>query len=393
MSRPSRGEAAIAQLDQQLAEMGVQVSPPVKSESELWWTEHFGWLKDCGYLLRPRYRPGWKPSWRTGKDSYWNYEDGREPDDNTPHSMEAIRMSDSLVVGLKRRSSCGFRQSSDEESVATKERVAPLVSDYANPLSYCFYLLDVLQVPDDEDEQVLVLVSVREVMDPSFRTIGEVLEFLKEMIQVIQNMHRNNTAHRDCSMNNMAMNSISMYTRQWYPNILKKRYNWSGRAPYHSRTRRPPTYLLFSFGSSRQYDPSQPRPAEFAIRSGKSFSPEAQKNMPCDPFATDIFLLGNMMCTSFLKGDDEFAGIRGLEFLGPLIESMMADDPTKRPTMDEVASQFTAIVSKLPWWKLRARAAKKDELSSSKPFRAVYHILWTSSMVLMRKPAIPSPKP
>ena len=41
------------------------------SENELWWTRHFQWLKDCGYLLRPRYTPDWVPSWRgTNK---WRY--------------------------------------------------------------------------------------------------------------------------------------------------------------------------------------------------------------------------------------------------------------------------------------------------------------------------------
>jgi len=37
------------------------------SENELWWTRHFHWLKDRGYLLRPRYAPDWVPSWRGTK--------------------------------------------------------------------------------------------------------------------------------------------------------------------------------------------------------------------------------------------------------------------------------------------------------------------------------------
>lgn len=35
---------------------------------EEWWRDHYDWLKSKGYELRPRYRPGWTPSWKvTGR--------------------------------------------------------------------------------------------------------------------------------------------------------------------------------------------------------------------------------------------------------------------------------------------------------------------------------------
>lgn len=39
-------------------------------EREVYWRERYNWLKDCGYLLRPRYHPDWVPSWK-GKDIKW----------------------------------------------------------------------------------------------------------------------------------------------------------------------------------------------------------------------------------------------------------------------------------------------------------------------------------
>jgi hypothetical protein len=30
---------------------------------EEFWRDHQRWLQDCGYMLRPRYMPDWKPSW------------------------------------------------------------------------------------------------------------------------------------------------------------------------------------------------------------------------------------------------------------------------------------------------------------------------------------------
>lgn len=47
------------------------------SESEAWWRERFGWLKDRGYLLRQRYSPDWNPSWLETKRNRFTCEDGR----------------------------------------------------------------------------------------------------------------------------------------------------------------------------------------------------------------------------------------------------------------------------------------------------------------------------
>jgi hypothetical protein len=50
----------------------------VLSHTEEFWRDHQKWLQDCGYLLRPRYLPGWVPSWigKSGKLVY-EYEDAQ----------------------------------------------------------------------------------------------------------------------------------------------------------------------------------------------------------------------------------------------------------------------------------------------------------------------------
>ena len=47
------------------------------SEPELWWSKHYSWLKDSGYILRPRYALDWTPSWQGTKKSWLMCEDGR----------------------------------------------------------------------------------------------------------------------------------------------------------------------------------------------------------------------------------------------------------------------------------------------------------------------------
>lgn len=50
--------------------------PSLKLEPhEEWWRDHYEWLKSKGYELRPRYRPGWTPSWEKTHIPYLSCED------------------------------------------------------------------------------------------------------------------------------------------------------------------------------------------------------------------------------------------------------------------------------------------------------------------------------
>ncbi len=44
---------------------------------EAWWVERQEALEPVGYMLRPRYRPGWKPSWTDTDKQYFRCEDGQ----------------------------------------------------------------------------------------------------------------------------------------------------------------------------------------------------------------------------------------------------------------------------------------------------------------------------
>lgn len=55
--------------------------PMILSNAEANWRDHQKWLRGCGYMLRPRFVPGWKPSWidENGKEieSWTSCEDSR----------------------------------------------------------------------------------------------------------------------------------------------------------------------------------------------------------------------------------------------------------------------------------------------------------------------------
>jgi hypothetical protein len=46
-------------------------------EIEKWWVERQEALERAGYMLRPRYRPGWQPSWTGTGRFYLDFEDGQ----------------------------------------------------------------------------------------------------------------------------------------------------------------------------------------------------------------------------------------------------------------------------------------------------------------------------
>ena len=50
--------------------------PGELGSGEVWWRDHQVWLQERGYMLRPRYKPDWIPSWADGKKRFFQCEDG-----------------------------------------------------------------------------------------------------------------------------------------------------------------------------------------------------------------------------------------------------------------------------------------------------------------------------
>jgi hypothetical protein len=53
------------------------VIPGGRGPDELYWCSLQKWLEECGYMLRPRYLPGWVPSWEGTKKLWVDFEDGQ----------------------------------------------------------------------------------------------------------------------------------------------------------------------------------------------------------------------------------------------------------------------------------------------------------------------------
>ncbi|TFK74345.1 hypothetical protein BDN72DRAFT_813283 [Pluteus cervinus] len=110
-----------------------------------------------------------------------------------------------------------------------------------------------------------------------------------------------------------------------------------------------------------------------------------------NPFHTDIYYMGNLVREYIIEGNaPKTKGYYGMEFLQPLINYMVQDDPAKRPTIDDVVVRFEEICKGLSSWKLRSRPTPKKELVFYIIPRVCRHWIRRVGYVVRRIPPIPS---
>ncbi|KAH7889055.1 hypothetical protein F5I97DRAFT_1935427 [Phlebopus sp. FC_14] len=349
------------------------------AKAEIWWSQHYDWLKDCGYLLRPRYAPDWVPSWQDTKKDRFLCEDGQVAM-YPSRILDGTRLSDGTFVTLK------LVEQSDhpyEVDIARFLSSEPLVSD---PQNHCVPIFDVLTTPEDKNIVIIVMPLLRDYNEPSFDTIGEGVDCFRQLFEGLQFMHKHRVAHRDCMSLNIMMDARHLYIDAFHPVYPIMKRNFSGFARYKTRTQRPPKYFFIDFGISRRYDASVKHPLEDPIWGGDKTVPEFQNsNEPRDPFPTDVYYIGNVIREDFLLTS------LGFEFMVPLLADMLQDDPSKRPTMDEVVQRFDSIRASLSSWKLRSRVVERHESAMERMTRATAHWARRVWFVVRRVPAIPTP--
>lgn len=95
-----------------------------------------------------------------------------------------------------------------------------------------------------------------------------------------------------------------MFPKSYHPVKIERTRDWKGRAPYYTRTECPPRYLFIDFGLSIRYLPDDGPHLEMPVRGGDKTAPEHtgfNYTIPCDPFATDIYYLGNLIREEFIQ--------------------------------------------------------------------------------------------
>ncbi|KAI0745242.1 kinase-like domain-containing protein [Earliella scabrosa] len=351
------------------------------SDLEVFWRDRYDWLLSVGYRLRPRYSPDWTPSWKKNNKSRLDCEDGVRP--QTTKVMDAVRVNDDTIVMIKRISKS---QHPLESEIGLHLSSPELSSD---PRNHCGRILDVLADPYDKDIQLIVMPLLRAHYDPKLETVGEAVELFRQMFECLQFMHEHRVAHRDISKLNVMMDARPILPDLYHPQSPRMSRDFKRFVKPRSRTAHPVHYYLIDFGLSRRYNPEETNPLEVPIVGADKTVPEFQEDpvTPRNPFPTDVYYMGNFVRQYFLE---EYSN---LAFMDGLIAQMVQDEPSKRPTMDEVVTSFKNIVSSLSGCQLRERLVDRRDSRAVNFFKNVHHLSSrTVPFWIARRSPLPSPK-
>ncbi|PBK97495.1 hypothetical protein ARMGADRAFT_1162377 [Armillaria gallica] len=159
---------------------------------------------------------------------------------------------------------------------------------------------------------------------------------------------------------------------------IDQKYDFSSRARYRSRTERPPKYYFIDFGLLILVKPNE--------------LPATTKRTPKhDPFAVDIYYLGNAfraflpreVGADYKLSEKALCGMKGFEFMEPLIVAMTEPDPANWIKIDEAVEKSLSAMT------LRSRVVYNTDFIILRPFKAVGHWVWTLGLIAQGIPAIP----
>ncbi|KAG8954541.1 hypothetical protein FRC03_011438 [Tulasnella sp. 419] len=304
------------------------------TESEQKWVQRYQFLEENGYRLRPRYRPGWKPSWVS--------EDGVQDEDAFFAAEDSIIISRAFLLDAERMS--------DNKTVILKHTKAETpeipIGQYlsspdlqAHPHNHSIPLLDVLKDPSDPEHVFLVFPLLRPITFPRFATVGECLDFMKQMLEGLCFLHEHEIAHRDCATPNIMMDARLMFPKGWHAINMARLPD--GKPSDRGITRTEAGYVRYYF-----IDFGYSSKGEYSVhgQNGIERAPELETGdkVPYDPFKLDIYMLGLTFKDAILNRT------RGAEFIvGPMVQFMLLKAPHRRPTPEECLERLEALERKL----------------------------------------------
>ncbi|KZV68696.1 hypothetical protein PENSPDRAFT_609714 [Peniophora sp. CONT] len=330
-------------------------------DSEARWRDKQHFLQSKGYMLRPRLRPNWTPSWlRSGKHPI-ECEDGISLPARG-NLVDATRMSDNKLVYIKRvrsgdqESTIAYLLSSDRFRMDSRNHSVPILDMFV----------------DDEDPGIsyMVMPFLRYFNSPDFQTVGEIIDFVDQILEGLAFMHEHGVAHRDCSMPNILMDGERMYPQGFHPvhsMVLPDGETWA--RPY-TRSQVGVRYYFVDYGISSYFPPDQPRGFVTGNLGRDQDVPELSKTVPYDPFPVDIFTIGHVI------RDELYQKYSNVEFLHEIIVTAMQPDPRRRPAAAELLRLWDArrrrISSLHRSWRLRGRTESAVEGAARDCFSLVY---------------------
>ncbi|KAG8842241.1 hypothetical protein FRB96_005845 [Tulasnella sp. 330] len=337
-------------------------------EDELPWCSRFDFLRDHGYLLRPRYHPGWKASWLDSKVS--------AQEDRivlkSPHVADATRISDGATIFLKH-----VQSSSPEIEIGRFLCSETLRND---PRNHSIPLLDVLEDPSEPDHAILVLPLLRRLDMPKLASVRECVALVEQSLEGLAFLHEHKVAHRDCAWGNIMMDGRAMFPGGWHPQQdLRTPDGQRLQNQNSSRTAAGGVrYYIIDFGISTH---GKDQSIGF---NGQERAPELSNRVPYNPYKLDVYILG-MMYQHFLVEQCNCP-----DFIKPLIDYMTPASPEDRPTIAEALERFKSMRRNMSNFQLSQRLRPSErESGPTRVFRDAYYRLCDSWWTLKPKKTLP----
>ncbi|EJC99800.1 uncharacterized protein FOMMEDRAFT_127984 [Fomitiporia mediterranea MF3/22] len=293
-------------------------------------------LERHGYLLRPRFRPDWIPSWLNTNKSPLLFEDSFF--NPMPMIIDAKRMSDGTQVIIK-----AVERNAKESNIGLYLSSGDHANDSEN---HCIPFYEIVRDDEAPSLEFIIMPLLRPFNDPPFFSVDEVLDFMQQTLQGLGFMHKLGVAHRDCSDENIMFDAAEMYPKGFHASLWSFDAAGNVARPLRRSDVRSVKYYFTDFGLSSRFKEGEPR-----LVSGREGLdqdvPELSSFKTYDPFAVDIYILGNVfkrhLTTKFTN----------IQFLTPLVESMTQQVPEKRPSSADALKQFNELVSDIPGYARR----------------------------------------
>ncbi|KAK0221444.1 hypothetical protein IW262DRAFT_901135 [Armillaria fumosa] len=137
----------------------------------------------------------------------------------------------------------------------------------------------------------LSCLTWRKFLQPTFDTIGELLECFQQLLEGVEFLHRHFIAHQDLTTLNIMLDDSQLCTKGFHPAKPRMNETFTGSAKHITRTECWPRYFIIDFGVYRRYSPPEIsyEPVSYC---GNRYVPEyigSKEGDRCNRFPTDIF--------------------------------------------------------------------------------------------------------
>ena len=142
-------------------------------------------------------------------------------------------------------------------------------------------------------------------------SIFQGLDFMHETVNIThgyaasahlcRDIHSDTTVGSECVSRHIMMDASPLYEHSYDPAYPTLRRDWAGPSRPRSRTSRPVRYYFVDFGISTKFEPSEKVKKVVGAYAQDDSVPELSQMVPYDPFAVDVYTLGNIYKKQLLE--------------------------------------------------------------------------------------------